>query len=299
MDGMSKVLVTGGSGIAGRETARQLLAAGFSVRLADVGAPPPDLKECEFMRCDTRSPQDADAAVSGCDAVVHLAAWHCAHNPPVSDPTIFAVNVDGTFHIFEACRKFGVKTVVYASSMAYGHGGVYSVTKVIGEDLCQTYQNMLRIPVAMLRYHDFVPKPYLAFGEKLLYNGVDARDVAASNVSSVVAGLAGKYGLFRTIVHTDHGFPEEIRNDFATHGPAYCDKTLPGSRNLMEKYKFNLPGRVEQHDLSEARATLGWTPKVSFMTFLEDLMTRDSRGESLEELWAAGMLPVPRSNVAE
>ncbi len=291
MPSMSKVLVTGGSGVAGRETARQLLAAGFSVRLADVGAPPPDLKECEFMRCDTRSPQDADAATAGCDAVVHLAAWHCAHNPPVSDPTIFAVNVDGTFHILEACRKFGVKTVVYASSMAYGHGGVYSVTKVIGEDLCRTYHNMLRIPFAMLRYHDFVPKPYLAFGEKLLYNGVDARDVAASNVASVVAGLAGKYGLFRTIVHSDHGFPDNVREDFATHGPSHCEETLPGSAQLLKKYNFNLPGHVEQHDLSEANKTLDWTPKINFMTFLEDLRERDSHGEDVKGLLAPGMLP--------
>ncbi len=291
MASMTKVLVTGGSGVAGRETARQLLDAGFSVRLADVGAPPPDLSECEFMRCDTRSPQDADAAVAGCDAVVHLAAWHCGHIPPVSDPTIFAVNVDGTFHIFEACRKHGVKTVVYASSMAYGHGGVYSVTKVIGEDLCQTYQNMLRIPIAMLRYHDFVPKSYLAFGEKLLYNGVDARDVAASNVSSVISGLAGKYGLFRTIVHTDHGFPEDVRENFGAHGPAFCEEILPGSAELLKKYNLNLPTRVEQHDMSEAKKTLGWTPKVSFMTFLEDLQARDARGENVTELWAPGTLP--------
>ena len=287
---MAKVLVTGGAGVAGRETARQLLAAGFSVRLADVSAPPKDLPECEFVRCDTRSPQDADAAVSGCDAVVHLAAWHCAHNPPVSDPTIFAVNVDGTFHIFEACKKYGVKTVAYASSIAYGHGGVYSVTKVIGEDLCQAYHNMMRVPFAMLRYHDFVPKPYLAFGEKLLYNGVDALDVASSNVASVVAGLAGKYGLLRTIVHSSHGMPDDVRADFARNGPAWCESKLPGSAALIEKYGFRLPIGVEQHDLSEAKTALDWEPKVNFLTFLEDLMARESRGEDVKNLWSPGSL---------
>lgn len=287
---MAKILVTGGAGIAGRETARQLLAAGFSVRLADVSAPPKDLPECEFVRCDTRSPQDADAAVSGCDAVVHLAAWHCAHNPPVSDPTIFAVNVDGTFHIFEACKKYGVKTVVYASSMAYGHGGVYSVTKVIGEDLCRTYHNMMRVPFAMLRYHDFVPKPYLAFGEKLLYNGVDAVDVGSSNVASIVAGLAGKYDLFRTIVHSNHGMPDDVRADFATNGPAWCESQLPGSAALIAKHGFRLPTGVEQHDLSEAKSALGWVPRVNFLTFLQDLMIREARGDDVGNLWSPGSL---------
>lgn len=287
---MTKVLVTGASGVAGRETVRQLLAAGFTVRMADLGAPPAGFDGVEFMRCDTRSPQDADAAVAGCDAVVHLAAWHCAHNPPVSDPTIFAVNVDGTFYILEACRKHGVKTVVYASSMAYGHGGVYSVTKVIGEDLCRTYQNMLRIPIALLRYHDFVPKPYLAFGEKLLRNGVDAVDVASSNVACIAAGLAGNFGLFRTVVHTNHGLTDEARTDFATHGPTWCEQQLPGSAALIEKYKLSLPNGVEQHDLSEASTVLGWAPKVSFVTFLQDLAARDSRGEDVHTLWAPGSL---------
>ena len=287
---MAKVLVTGGSGVAGRETARQLLAAGYAVRLCDVGAPPAGVDGGEFLRCDTRSPQDVDAAVEGCDAVVHLAAWHCAHNPPVSDPTIFAVNVDGTFHVLEAARKFGVKTVAYASSMAYGHGGVYSVTKVIGEDLCRTYHNMLRIPIAMLRYHDFVPKPYLAFGEKLLYNGVDAVDVAASNVASVTAGLAGGYGLFRTIVHTDHGFPEDVAADFAAHGPAWCESQIPGSAALLEKYGLRLPRGGERHDLSEAAQTLGWRPRVGFVDFLKDLSARDAAGEDVRGLRAPGSL---------
>ena len=287
---MAKVLVTGGAGVAGRETAKQLLAAGFSVRLADVGAPPKDLPGCEFVRCDTRSPQDADRAVEGCDAVVHLAAWHCAHNPPVSDPTIFAVNVDGTFHVFEACKKFGVKTVVYASSMAYGHGGVYSVTKVIGEDLCRTYHNMMRVPFALLRYHDFVPKPYLAFGEKLLYNGVDAADVASSNVAAVVAGLAGKYGLFRSVVHSNHGMPGDVRSDFAKNGPAWCEEKLPGSRVWIEKHGFLLPTSVEQHDLSEAKSVLDWEPRVNFLTFLEDLAAREARGEDVKNLWSPGTI---------
>lgn len=288
---MTKVLVTGAAGVAGRETVRQLLAAGFAVRMADVMPPQETFDGVEFVRCDTRSPQDADAAVAGCDAVVHLAAWHCAHNPPVSDPTIFAVNVDGTFYVLEACRKHAIKVFVYASSMAYGHGGVYSVTKVIGEDLCRTYHNMLRIPVAMLRYHDFVPKPYLAFGEKLLRNGVDARDVAASNVASVIAGLAGTYGLFGSIVHTDHGLPAEVRADFATHGPVWCETQLPGSAALLQKYNLSLPTQVEQHDLSEAERVLGWRPTVSFVTFLKDLAARDERGEAVNTLWAPGLLP--------
>lgn len=286
----ARVLVTGAAGVGGRETVRQLLAAGYEVRMADVVAPAERFVGAEFVRCDTRSQQDVEAAVEGCDAVVHLAAWHCGHIPPVSDATIFAVNVDGTFFVLEACVKFGVKAVAYASSMAYGHGSVYSVTKVIGEDLCRTWHHRTGRPITLLRYHDFVPKSYLAFGEKLLRNGVDVRDVAAANVASIERGLAGGFGIFRTIVHSDHGMPAEVIADFKTHGAAWCEAQVPGSVALLEKYGVSLPERVEQHDLTEAAEVLGWKPTVSIVTFLHDLVAREARGEALRDLWALGTL---------
>lgn len=101
--------------------ARQAVAAGFDVRMADLAPPSdPGLRDVEFVRCDTWTPADVDRVVRGCDVVVHLAAWHPAHEPPVSDEAIFAVNVDGTFNVVQARGTYGVSSVVFASSMAYG-----------------------------------------------------------------------------------------------------------------------------------------------------------------------------------
>lgn len=120
---MTKILVTGAAGNAGQAVCAALSTAGFDLRMADATAPPEAIRGLgEFVRCDTRTPDDVRRAIQGMDGVVHLAAWHCAHQPPVSDPTIWAVNVDGTFNTFEACREAGVKAIVYASSMAYGWG---------------------------------------------------------------------------------------------------------------------------------------------------------------------------------
>ncbi|MGV3615748.1 MAG: NAD-dependent epimerase/dehydratase family protein [Fimbriimonas sp.] len=288
-----KVLVTGASGNAGTAVCRLLIEKGHDVRRCDVApAPVDDLPNVEFVRCDTRTVSDVQSAMSGCSAVVHLAAWHCAHNPPVSDATIFAVNVDGTFNVFEAARAVGVQAVVFASSMAFGWGGVYGVTKVIGEDLCRMYHETTGASVAMLRYHDFVPKPYLAFGAKLLRNGVDRRDVASATVAALEAATARKFGLFGSIIHTDHGMPPEVVADFGALGLDWCEKQVPGAADLIAKYEIELAKSVEQHDLSEAGRLFGWKPKIGFTEFLTDLKARDARGEDVRALWAPGQLPV-------
>lgn len=293
---MSKVLVTGASGIAGQLVSRLLAESGYEVRRADV-SPGPDAADQpgELVRCDTRSFADVQAAVAGCDAVVHLAAWHIGHQPPISDATIFAVNVDGTFNLIQACREAGIDSAVFASSMAYGWGAVYGTTKVIGEDLWRMYHEITGASVAMLRYHDFVPKPYLAWGAKLLRNGVDARDVATATVAALTAARERKFGLFMTIVHSDHHLPADVGADFATHGPDWCEAQVPGSAALLQKYTVELPTQVEQHDLSEAARLTGWVPSHDFREFLTDLQQRDAAGEDVASLWAPGRLPDARS----
>jgi hypothetical protein len=289
-----KILITGASGNAGRAVAALLgTDRRFSLRLADVGAPPAELADCgEFVRCDTRTPGDARDAVTGCDAVIHLAAWHCGHQPPVSDDTIFAVNVDGTYNILQACRAAKVKALVFASSMAWGHGSVYSVTKVLGEDLCRMFhQTSGGTPTVCLRYHDFVPKPYLAHGQKLLYNGVDRADVASATVASLHAALSGKVSFFMTIVHHQLRAPAEVLADFPSYGPRWLEQQVPDAGRLMEKYGLHCPRHVEQHDLSQAAERLNWRPAVNFLTFLRDLARRDAKGEDVKAIFVPGQIP--------
>jgi nucleoside-diphosphate-sugar epimerase len=289
---MMKILVTGAAGNAGQAVCRALVGAGFSVRGADVSPPPPGQTDGgEFVRCDTRTAADCRRAVEGVEAVIHLAAWHSAHRPPVSDDTIFAVNVDGTFNLLQACREFTIPALVFASSMAYGWGGIYSVTKVIGEDLCRAYHEMTGAAVVMLRYHEFIPRPYLEFGSRLLRNGVDRRDVAAATVAGLQAAVERRVAIFTTIVHTHHGMPEVVAEDFRRLGPAWCEQQVPGARDLLEKYAIALPERVEQHDLSEAARVLGWRPSVGFVDFLRDLRARDARGEDVHNLRVPSELP--------
>ncbi|MGC4105058.1 MAG: NAD-dependent epimerase/dehydratase family protein [Thermomicrobiales bacterium] len=285
------VTITGAGGNGGQAIARTAAAAGYRLRLADMVMPPPDVLALgEFIRCDTRSVTDVQQAIAGADAVIHLAAWHSALRPPVSDATIFAVNIDGTFNVFEACRAEGIGAIVYASSMAYGWGSVYGLTKVLGEEMCRTYHEITGASIAMLRYHEFVPAPYLTFGPRLLRNGVDRQDVADATVAALTGALDHRFGLFRTIVHTAHGIPDDVLADFPTLGPAWLESQVPGAIDLIAKYEIPLPERVEQHNLSEATEVIGWAPKVGFLDFLRDLKERDARGEDVRSLVVPGTM---------
>ncbi len=287
-----QVLVTGAAGNAGRAVSRALFEAGCKLRLADAGAPQPeDLDLGQWVRCDTRAPDDVRHAVAGVAAIVHLAAWRCGHQPPVSDATIFAVNVDGTFNVLEAAREAGVQALVFASSMAYGWGSTYSMTKVVGEEMCRAFHEITGAHVALLRYHSFTPCTYLEFGSRLLRNGVDRQDVARATLAAVEATLAGRTGLFKTIVHTAHDLPPAVQANFRELGPDWCEDQIPGSRWLLERYELELPVQVEQHDLSEAARVLGWKPQVNFLSFLRSLEDRSARGQDLRKLQVPGELP--------
>jgi uncharacterized protein YbjT (DUF2867 family) len=102
-----KILVTGGTGVLGRQTVEIAEAAGHTVRVGSrgqrrVGIP----AEREWAVMDLVSRSGIDEAVAGVDVVIHAA----------SDPkSSQASDVDGTRALVEACRRHGVGHAVYVS----------------------------------------------------------------------------------------------------------------------------------------------------------------------------------------
>lgn len=123
-----RVLVTGGAGYVGSTLVPLLLAAGHRVRVVDAllhGGEPllPVFADSafEFVRGDLTSAGTVQAAVSGMDAVVHLAAIvgdpACARQPERAK----AVNLDASLALLAAARDAGAKRFVFASTCSnYG-----------------------------------------------------------------------------------------------------------------------------------------------------------------------------------
>jgi uronate dehydrogenase len=109
---MQRVLLTGASGGVGARL-RGLLPAHYpNLRLSDLKAPQDLRAEEEFVAADLGDIAQVERIVDGMEGIIHLGAYS------VEGPweTILHSNIHGTYNLFEAARRKGVKRVVFASS---------------------------------------------------------------------------------------------------------------------------------------------------------------------------------------
>ena len=114
-----KAFVTGATGFVGSHVARVLQDEGADLRLLVRSSS--NLKNLEGLNAervvgDLRDPESLQKAMSGCDAVFHVAADYRLW---VRDPEqMYKANVEGTRALLKAAKKCGVRRVVYTSSVA-------------------------------------------------------------------------------------------------------------------------------------------------------------------------------------
>lgn len=161
------VLLTGAAGAIGTALARGLPAYGHRLRLLDARPVDGD----DTVVADITDPDAMDAAMDGIDAVVHFAGL-------VKEGAfdgILRTNIEGTYNVFDAARRAGVRRLVYASSgRAVGFtprapmvgvdvparpDGYYGLSKVFGEGLGRLYSDRYGMAVACLRIGTFAERP--------------------------------------------------------------------------------------------------------------------------------------------
>ena len=212
-----RIVVTGGSGKAGRWVVRDLREHGHDVLNVDLAHDGSDFGLC--MVTDLTDLGQTQDALRGADAVVHLAAIPAPGLRP--EGQTFRINILSTYNVFAAAEAAGARRVVWASSETVLGLPVdtpplfapidetieprpetsYALSKLAGETLAGQFARRSGVPFVGLRISNIMePDDYAAFPGYWddptirrwnLWGYVDVRDVAQAVRNGLAADVAG------------------------------------------------------------------------------------------------------------
>lgn len=197
-----KILVTGADGFIGSHLTEALVRAGYDVRAfvlynsfnswgwldrcaADVKG------KFEVFSGDIRDPHGVRTAMTGCDAVLHLAALIAIPYSYHSPDTYVDTNIKGTLNVVQAARELGVAKVIHTStSEVYGTArfvpitedhplqgqSPYSASKIGGDQIALSFHAAFGIPVTVVR-------PFNTYGPRQ-----SARAVIPTIITQIASG---------------------------------------------------------------------------------------------------------------
>ena len=217
-----RVLLTGAAGHLGGVMRERLKRYADIVRVSDIGELGAAEAQEEIVRCDLA---DADAVLSllsEVDAVVHLGGVSVER--PFEE--ILPANIVGTYNLYEAARKQGVKRVVFASSNHvigyYRQGevidadapvrpdGYYGVSKAFGENLSSFYFDRYGIETVCLRIGSSLAEPK---DRRMLVTWLSYDDLEHLIVRSLFAPNVGHAIVYGASANRDHWWD----NSLVTH----------------------------------------------------------------------------------
>ena len=292
-----KVLVTGGAGFIGSNLVRALVERGDDVRvldnfstgnrsnLAELTA------EIEIVEGELRSYERVHAATRGVEVVFHQGALPSVPRS-VQDPlTTSAVNVEATLNVLLAARDEGIRRVVFASSSSvYGNSGElprvetqnpdpispYGVSKLAAERYCVSFARVYPLETVALRYFNVfgpnqdptsqysaaVPRFMTAIANgrpvSIYGDGEQRRDFTyVANVVDANLLAADAEGVSGHVLNVATGRATTV-NELAEAIGALL------GRSVERDDQPERPGDVRDSwaDVTRARESLGWTPRV-------------------------------------
>ncbi|MGM0883208.1 MAG: NAD-dependent epimerase/dehydratase family protein [Bacillota bacterium] len=286
-----KVLITGAGGNLGRVLAPALADRGHEPVLMDSR----DIDTSfPFVKGDMTIKEDVFRAVEGVDVVVHAAALHGIHLSKYTRDDFWKLNMEGTYHVYEAAKQFQVKKVLLCSTMGvYGKsvkaseehcsivsedlsmlpGDFYGLSKKLCEEIAYFYSSVHGIQTISYRLGMFVPEDFLRYGFRLLKGGVDDRDVAQAFLLGIENSTI-TYDAFN--IMADLPFSPDDFSKLRNDSVALMEANYPGISELVRLRGVNLSELMEMWgytywSIKKAKKQLGYYPEYNFNQFYEAL----------------------------
>ena len=221
------------------------------------------------------------------DFVIHLAA-RAGVRPSIEQPLLYQdVNIRGTIALLEACKGYGIKDFIFASSSSvYGENqrvpfteedldiqpiSPYGATKRAGELLCYSYYHLYRMDIACLRiFTAYGPRqrPEMAIhkftrlidqGEKIPIYGDGSSRRDYTYIDDLIEGILG-------VIRHQRGFEVYNLGESQTTSLIELIKLIEGAFGKKANIEMlaTQPGDVSitYADISKAKRMLGYQPKV-------------------------------------
>jgi uronate dehydrogenase len=168
---LGRILLTGAAGGLGRELRPRLRQRCSLLRVSDIAEMQAAGPGEEVVEAALENRAAVDALLQGMDAVVHLGG--ISTEQPFD--AVLQANIVGSYNLYEAARRHGVKRIVFASSnhvtgfyrqdevidatMPVRPDGYYGLSKAFGENLARFYFDRYGIETACLRIGSSFPEP--------------------------------------------------------------------------------------------------------------------------------------------
>ncbi len=318
-------LVTGAAGFIGSHLLEELLKRGETVVGLDNFATGKrdnlaDVRQCvgetawgrfRFVEGDIRNLSDIEAAIQGCDIVLHQAALGSVPRSLVDPVTTNSVNVAGFLNTLVAAKAAAVKRFVYASSSSvYGDSpklpkredetgkplSPYAVSKATNELYADTFARNFGMELVGLRYFNvFGPRQdpegaYAAviprwIGEllrgqpiEIFGDGETSRDfcfvanVVEANIRAALTPLASKPA--HQVLNVACGDRTTLKQLFQMIHGELVKLTQLSDAVAKPSFKAERAGDVRHSlaDISRLCEWSGWTPPIKIAQGLSETM---------------------------
>ena len=304
---MKKIIVTGAAGFIGARVAAKLLESGAEIAAIDNLNDYYDVrvklhrlkalkarKNFTFHKCDIEDLAALKRVFKSgkFDAVINLAA-RAGVRYSMENPFVYmTTNANGTLNLLEACREYGVKKFVLASTSSLYAGqkmpfaetlpvntpiSPYAASKKAAEVMAYTYHYLYGLDVTVVRYFTvygpagrpdmsvfrFIKwidegKPLELFGD-----GSQSRDFTfVDDIAEGTIKALKKVGC--ETVNLGGNSPYEINEMIA------IIEEFLGKKASIERRAFHITDmKATWADISKARKLLGWRPRIGLRSGLK------------------------------